>query len=105
MSGPICESCNDTKKILVTVGDGVLVDDQLRFHRASRPCPDCTDEGRAWEEAEQAHILNEHYAAAPPTCPTCGDKGFYWFLSLGRRVHVRCLACQPAPVDPWQFHS
>jgi hypothetical protein len=41
----------------------------------------------------------------PSTCAACDGKGFYWFWSNGRRVRVRCLACTPAPVDPWKFHN
>jgi hypothetical protein len=40
-----------------------------------------------------------------PTCSMCGGKGFYWFLSLGRRVRVRCLACQPPPINPFRHYS
>jgi hypothetical protein len=48
--------------------------------------------------------LHERYAE-PSTCATCGGKGKYWIMSGTRHVLVRCLACTPAPVDPWKFHN
>jgi DnaJ-class molecular chaperone len=41
----------------------------------------------------------------PAMCAACDGKGFYWFWSNGRRVRVRCLACTPAPVDPFRHWS
>jgi hypothetical protein len=49
------------------------------------------------------HELDKRFELA--TCAACDGKGFYWFWSNGRRVRVRCLACTPAPVDPWKFHN
>lgn len=105
---PLCESCNDTKEILVTVGDGVLIDDQLRFARVPRPCPECTDVGRAWEEVHQAEILAEYEAeleqAACALCRGTGTVRYPWSISAASKglSIVPCPECQPKPIDPWR---
>lgn len=67
--------------------------------------PSDFDPEPSWSDGEPSATEILEDSEVGPICATCDGKGFYWFLSLGRRVRVRCLACQPAPVDPWRFHS
>ena len=58
-----CEVCNGTERVAVA-GDGPVYDPGRGWHFLPQivPCPECTDEGRAWAEREAEEAQTEYWA-------------------------------------------